>query len=56
MTIEFLHPTRSRASRVGTWDYDLDHFRKHVEQRLLRDFAASASRERRSARRLSRTQ
>lgn len=30
---------RSRASRVGTWDYDLDHFRKHVEQRLLRDLA-----------------
>lgn len=30
---------RSRASRVGAWDYDVDHFRKHVEQRLLRDFA-----------------
>jgi hypothetical protein len=30
---------RSRACRVGSWDYDPDHFRKHVEQRLVRDFA-----------------
>lgn len=30
---------RARASRVGSWDYDPDHFRKHVEQRLLRDLA-----------------
>ena len=30
---------RSRACRVGSWDYDPDHFRKRVEQRLVRDFA-----------------
>lgn len=30
---------RARACRVGAWDYDPDHFRKHVEQRLVRDLA-----------------
>jgi hypothetical protein len=30
---------RARSSRVGSWDYDADHFRKHVEPRLLRDLA-----------------
>ena len=30
---------RARASRVGGWDYDLDHFRKRVEPRLVRDLA-----------------
>lgn len=30
---------RARACRVGAWDYDADHFRKHVEQRLIRDLA-----------------
>jgi hypothetical protein len=30
---------RARASRVGGWDYNLDHFRKRVEPRLVRDLA-----------------
>ncbi len=30
---------RARASRVGSWDYDFDHFRKRVEPRLVRDLA-----------------
>ncbi len=30
---------RRRAASVGTWDYDLTHFRKHIEPRLMRDLA-----------------
>jgi len=30
---------RARASRVGGWDYDPDHFRKRVEAGLIRDLA-----------------
>jgi hypothetical protein len=30
---------RSRARRVGQWDYDGSHFRKHIEPRLVRDLA-----------------
>ncbi len=28
---------RARASRVGSWNYHLDHFPQHIEPRLLRD-------------------
>jgi hypothetical protein len=30
---------RSRAAKVGDWDYDDTHFRKHIEPRLVRDLA-----------------
>jgi hypothetical protein len=30
---------RRRAASVGTWDYDVTHFRKHIEPRLVRDLA-----------------
>jgi hypothetical protein len=30
---------RSRAAKVGEWDYDDTHFRKHIEPRLVRDLA-----------------
>ena len=32
---------RRRAASVGIWDYDLTHFRKHIEPRLVRDLAWS---------------